>query len=227
MEYTVLLAEDQAKLRNVVRDYFEAHDVGCDLARDGAEALDLLRDHDYDVVLLDVLMPNLDGFSVCRILRKKSSVPVIFLTALGDEHSTLRGYDLGADDYVSKPFSLAVLLAKTQALIKRSRGGESGVLTCGAIALSQSSQTVTALGEHVSLTPRSYDLLLCMLRNKGRVMSRAELLDKVWGLDFEGDDRAVDVQIKNLRAALGDAGRQIKTVFKQGYKLTEEGAQSE
>lgn len=224
MEYTVLLAEDQAKLRNVVRDYFGAHGVGCDLARDGAEALDLLRDHDYDAVLLDVLMPNLDGFSVCKILREKSNVPVIFLTALGDEGSTLRGYDLGADDYVAKPFSLAVLLAKTQALIKRSRGREStGMLTCGAITLNQTSQTVTAAGEKVSLTPRSFDLLLCLMRNKGRVMSRAELLDKVWGLDFEGDDRAVDVQIKNLRAALGDARKQIKTVFKQGYKLTEEG----
>lgn len=222
MGYTVLLAEDQAKLRNVVRDYFEAHGVGCDLARDGAEALDLLRDHDYDVVLLDVLMPNLDGFSVCKILREKSNVPVIFLTALGDEGSTLRGYGLGADDYVAKPFSLAVLLAKTQALIHRSRGNQDGgVLSCGAISLSQSRRTVTAAGADVPLTPRSFDLLLCLLRNKDRVMSRAELLDKVWGLDYDGNDRTVDVQVKNLRAALGGAGKQIKTVFKVGYKLEE------
>lgn len=221
MEYTVLLAEDQAKLRNVVRDYFTAHGVACDLARDGAEALDLLRDHEYDAVLLDVLMPNLDGFSVCKAVRQKSGVPVIFLTALGDEGSTLRGYELGADDYVAKPFSLAVLLAKTLAVIKRSRGGESGVLTCGAIELNPGSQTVRVEGAAVTLTPRSFDLLHCLLRNKGRVMSRADLLDKVWGIDFEGDDRAVDVQVKNLRAALGGAGRQIKTVFKAGYKLEE------
>ena len=224
MDYTILLAEDQKKLRDVVRDYFAAHGVQCDLARDGAEALDLLRDHDYDAVLLDVLMPNLDGFAVCRFIREKSGVPVIFLTALGDEGSTLRGYELGADDYVAKPFSLAVLLAKTMALIKRGRGGDSGgALTCGAITLHPGSRTVTAAGETVPLTKRSYDLLECLLRNKGRVMSRADLLDKVWGLDFEGDDRAVDVQIKTLRAALGSAGKQIKTVFKAGYKLTEEG----
>lgn len=224
MDYTVLLAEDQKKLRDVVRDYFAAHGVQCDLARDGAEALDLLRDHDYDAVLLDVLMPNLDGFAVCRFIREKSGVPVIFLTALGDEGSTLRGYELGADDYVAKPFSLAVLLAKTMALIKRGRGGDSGgALTCGAITLHPGSRTVTAAGETVPLTKRGYDLLECLLRNKGRVMSRADLLDKVWGLDFEGDDRAVDAQIKTLRAALGSAGKQIKTVFKAGYKLTEEG----
>lgn len=223
MEYTVLLAEDQAKLRNVVRDYFAAHGVGCDLARDGAEALDLLRDHDYDVVLLDVLMPNLDGFSVCKALREKSDVPVIFLTALGDEGNTLRGYGLGADDYVAKPFSLAVLLAKTLALIHRSRGKDGGTLVCGAISLGQSRRTVTAAGEEIALTPRSFDLLLCLLRNKGRVMSRAELLDKVWGLDYDGNDRTVDVQVKNLRAALGDTGKQIKTVFKVGYQLMEEG----
>lgn len=223
MDYTVLLAEDQKKLRDVVRDYFAAHGVACDLARDGAEALDLLRDHDYDAVLLDVLMPNLDGFAVCKLIREKSGVPVIFLTALGDEGSTLHGYELGADDYVSKPFSLAVLLAKTMALIKRGRGGDGGALTCGAITLHPGSRTVTAAGENVPLTKRGYDLLECLLRNKGRVMSRAALLDKVWGLDFEGDDRAVDVQIKTLRAALGGAGKQIKTVFKTGYKLTEEG----
>ena len=223
MEYTVLLAEDQKKLRDVVGDYFTAHGVRCDLARDGAEALDLLRDHDYDAVLLDVLMPNLDGFAVCRLIREKSGVPVIFLTALGDEGSTLRGYELGADDYVAKPFSLAVLLAKTTALIKRSRGGESGgALTCGAITLHPGSQTVTAAGAGVSLTKRGFDLLECLMRNKGRVMSRSALLDKVWGLDFEGDERTVDVQVKNLRAALGGAGKQIKTVFKAGYKLEEE-----
>lgn len=206
MEYTVLLAEDQPRLRDVVRDYFQAHAVGCDLARNGAEALDLLRDHDYDAVLLDVLMPELDGFSVCRAVREKSDVPVIFLTALGDEESTLRGYDLGADDYVAKPFSLAVLLARTMALIRRSRGGtESGMLTCGGISLDLRTRTVTAAGERVTLTPRSLELLACLLRNQGRVMSRAELLDKVWRLDYEGSDRTVDVQVKNHRAALGSA----------------------
>ena len=220
MEYTILLAEDQKKLRDVVRDYFAAHGVACDLARDGAEALDLLRDHDYDAVLLDVMMPNLDGFSVCKAVRESSNVPIVFLTALAGEDDTLRGYELGADDYVTKPFSLAVLHAKTTALIRRSRGGAAeGTLRCGAIAAELGTRTVLVNGVEVKTAPREYDLLLCLMRHQGRALSRSQLLDKVWGIDFEGDERAVDVQVKNLRAALGSAGKQLKTVFKVGYKL--------
>ena len=220
---TVLVVEDEARIRDIVRDYFSAHGMACDLARDGAEALDLLRDHDYDAILLDILMPHLDGFQVCAAVRRDSPVPILFLTALGGEEDVLRGYALGCDDYVTKPFSLAVLLAKTQALIRRSRGG-SGILTCGAISLDTGSRACTAAGRPVKLSPREYDLLLCLLRNRGQVLTRAQLLDKVWGIDFEGDDRAVDVRIRSLRAALGQAGGQIKTVFKAGYRL-EEGAE--
>ena len=218
----VLLVEDEARIRDIVRDYFAAHGMACDLARDGEEALDLLRDHDYDAILLDVLMPRLDGFQVCAAVRQKSRVPILFLTALGSEADVLRGYALGCDDYVTKPFSLAVLLAKTRALIRRGRGvGAEGVLTCGAIALDTNSRSCTAGGRLVKLSPREYALLECLLRNRGQALSRAQLLDKVWGIDFEGDDRAVDVRIRSLRAALGEAGGQIKTVFKTGYRLEE------
>ena len=218
----VLLVEDEARIRDIVQDYFAAHGLDCDLARDGEEALDLLRDHDYDAILLDILMPRLDGFQVCAAVRQKSRVPILFLTALGSEADVLRGYALGCDDYVTKPFSLAVLLAKTRALIRRGRGvGEEGVLTCGAIALDTNSRSCTAGGRLVKLSPREYALLECLLRNRGQALSRAQLLDKVWGIDFEGDDRAVDVRIRSLRAALGEAGGQIKTVFKTGYRLEE------
>ena len=218
----ILIVEDEKRIRDIVRDYFTAHGLGCDLARDGAEALDLLRDHDYDAILLDVFMPNLDGFQVCRAVRQRSQVPILFLTALGNEEDMLRGYALGCDDYVTKPFSLAVLLAKTRALIRRARGvGAEGVLTCGAIALDTNSRSCTAGGRLVKLSPREYALLECLLRNRGQALSRAQLLDKVWGIDFEGDDRAVDVRIRSLRAALGEAGGQIKTVFKTGYRLEE------
>ena len=222
MEHLVLLAEDEARLRGIVRDYFAAHGLACHLAADGAEAMELLREHDYDAVLLDVLMPEADGFAVCRALRERSRVPVLFLTALGEEGDILRGYGLGADDYVTKPFSLAVLLAKTQALVRRSRG-EAGAetLACGAIALEPARRACTVDGAPVALPPREYGLLLCLMRNKGQVLSREQLLDKVWGIDFEGGDRAVDGRIKALRAALGPAGKQIKTVFKAGYKLEE------
>ena len=217
----VLVVEDEARIRDIVRDYFSAHGLMCDLARDGEEALDLLRDHDYDAILLDIFMPRLDGFQVCAAVRRNSQVPILFLTALGNEEDMLRGYALGCDDYVTKPFSLAVLLAKTQALIRRSRGGQgTGTLACGAIALDTVSRTCTAAGRTVKLTPREYDLL----HNRGRVLTRAQLLDKVWGIDFEGDDRTVDVRIRSLRAALGPAGGQIKTVFKAGYRLEEAGS---
>ena len=222
MDGHVLIVEDERRLRDIVRDYFAAHALDCDLARDGEEALELLREHDYDAVLLDVLMPGLDGFAVCRRLREGSGAPVIFLTALGGEEDVLRGYGLGADDYVTKPFSLAVLLAKTQALVRRSRG-EAGAetLACGAIALEPARRACTVDGAPVALPPREYGLLLCLMRNRGQVLSREQLLDKVWGIDFEGGDRAVDGRIKVLRSALGPAGKQIKTVFKAGYKLEE------
>lgn len=216
----ILVVEDEARIRDIIRDYFTAHGLDCDLARDGEEALDLLRDHDYDAMLLDVLMPNLDGFSVCRVVRAKSRMPILFLTALGSEEDVLQGYALGADDYVTKPFSLAVLLAKTKAVIRRSRGaGDSETLRCGVIALDLAGRTCTVAGRPVSLTRREYDLLLCLIRNKGQVLSRDQLLDKVWGIDFEGGQRAVDVRIKSLRSALGSAGKQIKTVFKAGYRM--------
>ena len=216
----ILVVEDEARIRDIIRDYFTAHGLDCDLARDGEEALDLLRDHDYDAMLLDVLMPNLDGFSVCRVVRAKSRMPILFLTALGSEEDVLQGYALGADDYVTKPFSLAVLLAKTKAVIRRSRGaGDSETLRCGVIALDLAGRTCTVAGRPVSLTRREYDLLLCLIRNKGQVLSRDQLLDKVWGIDFEGGQRAVDVRIKSLRLALGSAGKQIKTVFKAGYRM--------
>lgn len=225
MPDTILIAEDEPRMRDVLRDYFVHNGAECDLARDGAEALDLLSDHDYDAILLDVMMPNLDGFAVCRAVRRRDkSVPILFLTALGGEDNTLYGYELGADDYITKPFSLRVVYAKTMALIRRSRGGgEEHTLTCGAISVNTAARSVKTFGKETVLPPRAFDLLLCLMRNRGRVLGREELLDKVWGVDFEGDRRAVDVQIKNLRACLGAAGNQIKTVPKAGYQLSEEG----
>ncbi len=222
VETHILVAEDEERLRTIIRDYFTAHGLTCALAKDGEEALERLRERDYDAVLLDVLMPNLDGFAVCRAVREGSGVPILFLTALGREGCT-PGYALGADDYVTKPFSLAVLLAKTEALIRRSRGGGAETLACGAITLEPGRRACTVGGRPVALPPREYELLLCLMRNKGQVLRREQLLDKVWGIDFEGGDRAVDGRIKVLRAALVPAGKQIRTVFKVGYKL-EEGA---
>lgn len=219
----VLLVEDEQKLREIVRDYFTAHGLTCDLAADGEEALEALSFQDYDAILLDIMMPRLDGFTTCREIRKQSAVPILFLTALGGEEDMLHGYALGADDYIPKPFSLAVLLAKTRAIVQRTRGTPGGeALTCGAITVDGTAQRCTVAGEPVRLTTGELELLTCLLRHKGQTLSRAQLLDLVWGLDFTGDDRAVDVRIRSLRAALGPAGQQIHTVYRAGYRMEAE-----
>ena len=222
MPDTILIVEDEPRMGAILQDYFTAHGVDSDLASDGDAALEHFARRDYDAVLLDVMMPGLDGYGVCRAIRRESDLPILFLTALGGEEQALHGYALGADDYITKPFSLALLYAKTTALIRRSRGTEDGTLVCGEIRLQPGPMLCTVSNTPVKLSPREYNLLLCLLRNRGRVLSREQLLTRVWGWDFEGEDRAVDVQIKNLRAALGSAGKQIKTVFKAGYKLESE-----
>ena len=219
MADTVLIVDDDEAVLTMLYKVIRSNGIEADTVASGEEALERLRERDYDAVLLDVLMPNLDGFAVCRAVREGSGVPILFLTALGGEKDVLRGYALGADDYVTKPFSLALLLAKTEALIRRSRGGGAETLACGAITLEPGRRACTVGGRLVALPPREYELLLCLMRNKGQVLRREQLLDKVWGIDFEGGDRAVDGRIKVLRAALGPAGKQIRTVFKVGYKL--------
>ena len=178
-----------------------------------------LEERPFSLVVLDLNLPDGSGLELLRRLRARSALPVLILTANDLELDQVTGLELGADDYVTKPFSLAVLLAKTEALIRRSRGGGAETLACGAITLEPGRRACTVGGRLVALPPREYELLLCLMRNKGQVLRREQLLDKVWGIDFEGGDRAVDGRIKVLRAALGPAGKQIRTVFKVGYKL--------
>ena len=221
MNYRILIVEDEARLREVLCDYFKSRGEEPFEAADGAAALAMAAEQEFDAVLLDIMMPGLDGYSVCRLLRQKSEVPIIFLTALSDEEDKLFGYELGADDYITKPFSMSVLYAKTAALIRRSRGSmsEGDSLRVGEIRIEQSSRKVYAEGREIALTPKEYALLLCLAQNRGVVMSREQLLVKCWGYDFEGDSRAVDTQIKRLREKLGKHADCIKTVIKAGYRL--------
>ena len=221
MNQRILIAEDEPRLLAVLCDYFTGRGENPVPAKNGLEALRLAGEITFDGVLLDIMMPELDGLSVCRALRKHSDVPIIFLTALSDEEDKLLGYELGADDYVTKPFSLPVLYAKLTALINRSRGNilTGDQLTAGEIKLLLSSQTVYVSGAEVSLTPKEYALLLCLMRNKNTVLSREQLLVKCWGYDYEGESRAVDTHIRRLRDKLGTAAGMIKTVIKSGYKL--------
>ena len=219
MDYKVLIVEDEEKLRSILFDYFVSKQDLPTAAENGLQALDLLAQQEFDAVLLDIMMPELDGFSVCRALRKDSSVPILFLTALAEEEDMLRGYGLGADDYIPKPFSLAVLSAKLTALIRRSRGGEEDLLRIGALGLSLASQKAYVGQQELSLTPKEYALLRVLMQNRGTVLSRQQLLTKCWGYDYDGDDRAVDTHIRRLRSKLGSAQGYIRTVIKTGYCL--------
>ena len=217
----ILIVDDDQNICELLRLYIEKEGFSTVIANDGKQALEIFEEENPVLIMLDIMLPGLDGWQVCREIRKKSQVPIIMLTAKGEVFDKVLGLELGADDYVIKPFSLAILLAKTTALIRRSRGTSDGTLICGEIRLDTGRMACTVCNTAVKLSPREYDLLLCLLRNRGRVLSREQLLTRVWGWDFEGELRAVDVQIKNLRAALGPAGGQIKTVVKAGYKLEE------
>ena len=221
MNSQILIVEDEPKLREVLCDYFRSKGETPVEAADGLAALERLEQESFDAVLLDIMMPGLDGLSVCRAVRRESDVPIVFLTALSDEEDKLLGYELGADDYVTKPFTLSVLYAKTMALIRRSRGTmrAGDRLEAGGIILELSSRRVWAGGRELALTPKEYALLRCLMQNKNLVMSREQLLVRCWGYDYEGESRAVDTHIKRLREKLGEHAGCIKTVIKAGYKL--------
>jgi DNA-binding response OmpR family regulator len=221
----ILLAEDDAQIREVIEDYFSDKSEGqihLTTAENGSQALALIRQNEYDLLMLDVMMPDIDGFSLCREIRAGSDVPILFLTARAREEDVLYGYSLGCDDYIIKPFSLAALLAKVQVLLKRANGTVcTQSLVCGAVCMDLKTLAVTANGRPVTLAPKEFELLRYLLEHKGWVLSRDQLLDRVWGQDYFGSDRVVDNHIKKLRHALGDAGKQIRTVITKGYQITE------
>lgn len=221
--YQVLLVEDDAQIREVITEYFNGkEEIQISVARDGEEGLDLVYETEYDLVLLDVMMPGLDGFQLCREIRKSSIVPIIFLTARGREEDVLYGYDLGCDDYIVKPFSLAELYAKVKALLNRSKGlVGTKLLQCGKISVNPATLTVTVEGKEVILPPKEYSILKYLLEHKGALVERETLLTRIWGYDYEGNERVVDNRIKNLRKELGDAGKQIRTIITKGYRMEE------
>lgn len=227
MPYTILLAEDEPAMREVVADYFTEKSGGAiavETAADGDTALALIEQRPFDLLLLDVMLPGTDGFALCRAARQQGDVPILFVTAREDEQDKLHGYGLGADDYVVKPFSLAVLYAKAQALLRRAHGlGQDDVLRAGALELDPARGTVMAGGQPVALPPKEFALLRALMERKNRVLTRDELLNRAWGWDFDGTDRVVDSHIKKLRRALGTHAGCIKTVAKQGYKLEVDG----
>ncbi|ASZ16860.1 PhoB family transcriptional regulator [Bacillus cereus] len=225
MNKTVLLVEDERRLREIVSDYFRNEGFEVIEAEDGKKALELFAEHEIDLIMLDIMLPEIDGWSVCRRIRKESAVPIIMLTARSDEDDTLLGFELGADEYVTKPFSPKVLVARAKTLLKRADGvigvAEENAMSLAGIEVNRLSRTVLVDGEEIILTHKEFELLVYLMENKGIVLSRQHLLDQLWGYDYYGDDRTVDTHIKKLRNKLGDKAKHIGTVIRVGYKFEE------
>ncbi|HHY50693.1 MAG TPA: response regulator transcription factor [Alphaproteobacteria bacterium] len=222
---TILLVEDDPTLAEVLRYNFEREGYTVISAADGVEGLDRARRHQPDLVVLDVMLPRLDGFSVCRILRQESSVPILMLTARQDEIDRIAGLELGADDYVAKPFSFGELLARVRAVMRRTErqpvGGRE-VLEAGALRVDTGSRRAWRDGGELTMAQKEFDLLVCLMRNRGMALSRDVLLERVWGYDFVGDSRTVDVHIRWLREKVEpDPSRPvyIQTVRGIGYRF--------
>ena len=225
MKYRMLCVEDDSQIREIIEDYFTSrkeNEFEFFSASDGLSAREMIEENKYDLILLDVMLPYLDGFSICRQIRKKSDVPVIFLTARTLEEDVLLGFETGCDDYIVKPFSLATLYAKCIALLNRTNGtiiNES--ISVGKISVNTNSMEVISDGKRVEMAAKEYELLLYLMRHKNWVIGRETLLNAIWGYEYEGGDRVVDNHIKKLRKLLGASGNQIKTVISKGYKLTD------
>ena len=217
----ILLAEDDKALSALMQDFFRAAGVQVTPAYDGEQALTLAQAHSFDLLVLDVMMPHLNGLEVCEAVRRESDVPVIFVTALGQEGDTLAGFRAGADDYVTKPFSFPVLVAKAQALMRRARGLRLGAseLGYGSILMDTASGAVTVDGAPVALRPKEAKILELLLREQGRTVSRDLLIERGWGVEFDGDERMGDRHGAGLRKARGTAAQHIKAVYGKGARL--------
>ena len=216
----ILVVEDEPEIRDLLNNYLSHEGFEVSTAQDGVEAISVFAKKEYDLVLLDIMIPKIDGFGVCEVIKKQSDVPVMFLSALNDDKSQIKGYDLMADDYVTKPFSMPILIRKINALLRRNESSESrkdSILVCGDILINSDTMEVTVNGNAVELTSREFDLLYTLAKNPGRVYSREMLLNLLWDYDSLVDERIVDTHIKNLRHKLG--GDYIETVRGRGYKI--------
>ncbi len=221
--FQILLVEDDRKIREGIKDYFKTkNDIVLHVAVDGNQGMEMMYENSFDLVLLDIMLPGVDGFTLCKELRRQSDIPIIFLTARGREEDILYGYDLGCDDYIVKPFSLATLYAKVNALLNRSKGMVLGKeMKVGAISLNPRTMNVIVGDREIELAPKEYVILKILMENKNTVVCRDTLIVRIWGYDYDGDERILDNHIKKLRKVLGDSGKQIRTVFGKGYRIGE------
>lgn len=218
----ILIADDEKLLRHLIRDFLIAENYHIIEACDGKEALELFEEHQPDLVILDVMMPVYDGWTVCRQIRQSSMVPIIMLTAKGEELDQLLGFDLGVDEYITKPFSPKILVARIKALLRRSTSTdlpETEKLQSTGLIIDEEAHSARINQVEITLSPKEYDLLLYLYTNKGKALSRQQILDKVWDYDYYGDLRTVDTHINRLRNKLGNYGNLIQTIRGYGYRF--------
>lgn len=220
MRKNILIVEDEIRIRFLLRDYFQEEDFLVYEAENGKEALEIFKSNKIDLIILDIMMPVMDGLTVLEKIREVSTIPVILLTAKGQEEDKLQGYDFGADDYITKPFSPKVLVAKVKALLKRtSEKIDSSTQNFNGLVINKLSREVKIDENILSLSPKEYELLIYLASNEGIALSRDNILDNVWGIDYYGDIRTVDTNVKRLREKLGDKANYIVTVRGSGYKF--------
>ena len=220
--YKILVVDDEPKIREVIREYAEFSGYEVTEAEDGMSAIGLCKLNDYDLVIMDIMMPKLDGFSACKEIKKIKDIPVIMLSARGEEYDKLFGFELGIDDYIVKPFSPKELIARVNAVLSRvhsSSGTPQNTLKFGGLEINIPARVVTVDNKKVDLTPKEYELLFYLVENKNIALSRDKLLSDIWGYDFFGDDRTIDTHIKNLRNSLGPYRDYIVTLRGVGYKF--------
>lgn len=220
--HKILVVDDEMNIRRVVREYAEFEGYEVDEAENGMAAIEKVKNNDYDLIVMDIMMPKLDGFSTCKELKKSKDIPVIMLSARGEEYDKLFGFEIGIDDYVVKPFSPKELMARIKAVIKRNSSQENVLperLVFDGLEIDLAGREVYVDGKKASMTPKEYDLLFYLVKNKNLALTRDKLLEEVWGYDFFGDDRTVDTHIKMLRNSLGDYRKFIVTLRGMGYKF--------
>ncbi|MDT9717880.1 response regulator transcription factor [Paenibacillus sp. ClWae2A] len=222
MTKRILIVEDQQVLREISKEYLIDEGYEVLEAGDGRQAVQIFEEHEVDLVILDIMLPELDGWSVCRRIRKVSNVPILMLTARSDEDDTLLGFELGADDYVIKPCSPPILLARCKRLLDNRRlYGSKDVLSGGEIEIHLSSRTVSIRADNLSLTHTEFEILTYLMENKGIILTRENLITKIWGYDYDGEERTLNSHMRNLRAKLGEHAKHIVTVVRSGYKFEE------
>lgn len=218
----ILIIEDEDILREILKDYFLNAGYSVLEAKDGEEALQVFQENELSLIILDIMLPKLDGWTICRRIRKTSNIPIIMLTARADEDDTLLGFELGADDYVTKPYNPLVLLARSKRLLhhREQKNDVAGdCMESGGIKIHIPSRTVQVNNKEISLTHTEYEMLLYLMENKGVVITRDQIITKIWGYEYFGDDRTLNSHMRNLRNKLGDHSTCIKTIVRTGYKF--------